>query len=240
MNEHNKLPFSISTTAVFAALTTGLAVLFLMSLTTRRIRTPSIRNQVSNCLKQIGLGMHGFADRHKTLPPPAIYDKDGKPLLSWRVLLLPYIEQQRLYDQFHLDEPWDSPHNLDLLKYMPPIYEHLQDKAANDQRTTYFRVFVGPGAAFEGPKGIALHDFADGTGTTLLVVEAAEAVPWSKPAELPYAPEGALPKLGGRFTERFHVLFADGSVAFVPRSVDEDRLRGAITRNGGEMVAPLD
>jgi hypothetical protein len=241
MTAQNKLPFSISATVVFAALTTALTVILFAPWTTHSVRTPSFRIQVTNNLTQIALAMHRYAEEHgKLLPPQAIYSKDGKPLLSWRVLLLPYVEQKKLFDQFHLDEAWDSPHNISLLQWMPPIYEHPRDTTANAQHLTCYRVFVGAGTAFEGRKGISLGDFADGTGNTLLVVEAAEAVPWTKPAEFAYAPESAMPKLGGRFQDRFCALLADGSILFVPQTVTEDRLRAAITRNGGEKVNLLD
>jgi len=223
---------------VFVALLTGLALYFLPA--RQRTYTPTPRIEASNNLKMIGLAMLNYADLYKTLPPPAIYSKDRKPLLSWRVLILPFIEEQNLHAKFHLDEPWDSSHNLALLKHMPPIYEHPRDKAANAKNLTCFRIFVGPGTAFEGPKGIAPHDFPDGAGSTLLVVEAAEGVPWTKPADFAYAPEGELPKLGGRLKDHFHVLMADASVQFVPQTVTEDRLRAAITRNGGEQLTLTD
>ena len=71
--------------------------------------------------------MHNYDSTHGSLPPHAIYGKDGKPLLSWRVLILPYIEEQALYEQFHLDEPWDSPHNEPLLRQIPRCYRSPLD-----------------------------------------------------------------------------------------------------------------
>src|SRR4249919_3311122 len=85
-------------------------------------REAARRAQCVNNLKQIGLAMHNYHDVKNGLPPSAIVDKQGKPLLSWRVAILPYIEQQPLYDKFKLDEPWDSPNNKDLIQYMPSIY----------------------------------------------------------------------------------------------------------------------
>jgi hypothetical protein len=173
------------------------------------------------------------------MPPAVVYGKDGRPLYSWRVLVLPYIEYQELYDSFKLDEPWDSPNNLPLLEQMPKIFES-HGKPAPEPYTTYYQVFVGPGAAFEGKDGLPLADFTDGTSNTLFIVEAAEAVPWSKPADLAFAPDRPLPELGGLFADGFNAAFADGSVHFFPKEVSEDKLRALITRNGGERVYPDD
>src|SRR5262245_49932104 len=78
---------------------------------------------------QINLALINYHDAHGRLPPYASYDADGTPLLSWRVLILPFIEQHQLYSQFHLDEPWDSPHNIELLPLMPISYRAPGRKA---------------------------------------------------------------------------------------------------------------
>lgn len=180
--------------------------------------------------------MHCYADVHGSLPPAAIYSADGKPLLSWRVAVLPYIEQKPLYDQFHLHEPWDSPHNLALLPQMPRTFEHFHGRATPEPHTTYYRVFVGPGAAFEGPTGVSLKGFKDGTSSTFLIVEAGDAIPWTKPDELPFDPKGPLPALGGYFSEGFVAALADGSVRTVSTKTPEVAIRAAITRSGGEKL----
>src|SRR5439155_1388856 len=118
-------------------------------------------------------------------PAAAVYDKDGKAILSWRVLILPYIEQDRLYRKFRLNEPWDSPHNKKLLEMMPKTYAAPNAKG-DPPYTTHYQVFVGPGAGFEGKRGLRIGDFTDGTSNTILVAEAARAVPWTKPEDLPY------------------------------------------------------
>ena len=83
-------------------------------------REAARRAQCTNNLKMLGLAMHNYLAAHNnTFPSPALPGKDGKPALSWRVALLPYLDQQSLYDRFHLDEPWDSPHNKALIKEMP-------------------------------------------------------------------------------------------------------------------------
>jgi hypothetical protein len=192
-----------------------------------------------NNLKQLAVAMHAYRGVHGALPPPAAYDKQGKPQLSWRVLVLPYIEQQSLFEQFRLDEPWDSEHNLRLLPRMPLIYGRLDRDAARQPYTTFYRVFVGKGTAFEGPQGLRLpDDFPDGEHNTILIVEAAEAVPWTKPEELTYAADRPVPPLGGMFEHGFQAALVDGSVITLKRDTGEAKLRALITRKGGEKLGP--
>jgi hypothetical protein len=189
-----------------------------------------------NNFHQLATALHNYQENHGRLPPAAVCDKDGRPLYSWRVALLPFLEEEALYKEFKLDEPWDSPHNLRLLPRMPRFYRTPLPGLAEPDRTRY-QVFMGKGTAFEGVRGLRLpDDFPDGTSNTILVVEAAEAVPWTKPADLAYDPDGPLPPLGALSREWFHAALVDGSVRKVPRKVSERTLRAAITRNGGEVL----
>ena len=153
------------------------------------------RAQCTNNLKQIGLAYHNYHAATNAFPAPAIADKDGKPLLSWRVAILPYVEQQELYNKFKLDEPWDSPHNKALIKEMPPVYLCPSRKNPAEGTTTY-RVFVGDGAMFQEGQGTPLEAITDGTSNTVMVVEATDAVPWTKPDDLKFDPN-AKPTLNG-------------------------------------------
>ncbi len=181
----------------------------------------------ANDLRQLAVAMHNFAERSGHLPPAALCDpQTGKPLLSWRVALLPYLEQQKLYEEFRRNEPWDSPHNIKLLRRMPRIY--ADSGAEIGTTTTFFRVVVGKGTVFEPfgpllPRGVRFADITDGRSNTLLIAEGAEAVPWTKPDELTYDPPGPLPRL------------ADGSVRFIPLSVGDATLRALILRNDGQI-----
>src|SRR2546428_70002 len=132
--------------------------------------------------------MHGYADKDGRLPPAVVYGKDGKPWHSWRVLILPFVEQEELYRQYRLNEPWDSPHNLQLLPKMPYLYAPPPGKIGRvPPHHTICHVFVGPATAFEIEQGPSLReDFPDGTSNTFLIVEAGEPVPWTKPDELLY------------------------------------------------------
>src|SRR6266446_498128 len=127
----------------------------------------------SNNLRQIGLALHNYRDTYGRFPPAAIYSKDGQPVLSWRVALLPFLEETNLYREFHLDESWDSAHNRTLIARMPKVYEALGD-AKTEPYTTFFQVFVGQGTVFEGTKGIKMDQITDGPSNTVLVIEAGE------------------------------------------------------------------
>jgi hypothetical protein len=204
----------------------------------QKVREAAARMQSSNNLKQIVLAMHDINSANGTFPPAAICDSKGKPLLSWRVAILPYIEQQNLYTQFKLDEPWDGPNNSKLLSRMPKEYAFPGDPAPQ-AGNTHYRVFVGNGAAFEWCKGARMpQDFPDGTSNTILVVEAATAVPWTKPEELDYDPDSALPALGGHFSGGFQAALVDGSVRMIAKDVSQQTLKAAITRNGGDVLGP--
>jgi hypothetical protein len=156
------------------------------------------------------------------------------------VLILPYIEEKDLYDQFRLDEPWDSPHNSRLINRMPSMYTPPgYKKSLVPPHHTVCHVFVGRGAAFKGRGGLRLADgFPDGTSNTLLFVEAGEPAIWTRPEEIPYDPTGPLPPLRGLFKDGFRACTADGYPKFVRCDTSQAALRAAITRNGGEGVRP--
>jgi hypothetical protein len=199
-------------------------------------REAARRSQSINNMKQIGLAMHNYHSTYNFFPPQAIRSKDGKKaLLSWRVAILPYIEQASLYNEFHLDEPWDSPHNSKLIGRIPPVYVHpgRSDGAGN----TCYQVFYGKGAAFEGEEGMSIGGFTDGTSNTILTTEAAKAVPWTKPQDIDFDPKAAdLKGLGLDDVGGFNAGLADGSVRHIAKTIDIKTLKALITRAGGEVI----
>ena len=148
-----------------------------------------------NNLKQIALAMLNYENSHNGFPPAAICDKQGKPLLSWRVAILPFIDEKPLYDQFRLDEPWDGPNNNKLVNLMPLVYQG--QRTERDGKTTIV-VFTGKDAPFDEGKKLAIADIIDGVSSTIMAVEAGEdkAVPWTRPEDLPFDPQNPRAALG--------------------------------------------
>jgi hypothetical protein len=206
---------------------------------------PADRRTSTNNLKLIALAFHNAHDTYGAMPAAAITDAKGKALLSWRVALLPFLEEGKLYKEFKLDEPWDSKHNKKLLARIPRVYAPPISGKPAKPNTTYYQVFTGPAAPFNpsavrrlpsitlGPR---IASFTDGTSNTFLVVEAGEPVPWTRPADLAYDAKKPVPKLGGLFPEGFHVAMADGSVRFLGRKIEDKVLRALITPAGGEVI----
>jgi hypothetical protein len=227
-------------TILVLSLMSLLLLALLLPASRRRVPGASDRTRSMNNLKQMALAMQTYHDDMDRFPQSGtgpsqgpILDKKQKPLLSWRVAILPYIEAGNLYSQFRQDEPWDSPHNIQLLPRMPRVYA-LPGEVNPQSGMTHYQGFVGPGAFFEPGKVLRIVDITDGTASTLMIVEAADAVPWTKPEDLNYDPEGPLPPLGGHFRGGFNAVFADGWARFLSDRTPQATLRAMITRNGGE------
>ncbi len=207
-------------------------------------------------LRKLALAMHAYSDANMFfLPPPALINKDGKAVLSWRVLLLPYLGERDLYEQFKLSEPWDSAHNKKLLSKMPAVYAPPGVKT-REPFSTYYQIFVSPkpkdgrmGAEVGGPLGVEIQaafvegqpqsfptHFSDGVSNTILIAEAGKAVPWTKPEDLPYAADAPVPELGGLFPGSFHTAFASGTVYRLTTNNGEYYLRRLITSNDGQPI----
>jgi len=184
----------------------------------------------SNNLKQIGLAVHNFASANQDRLPFDIADKDGKALLSWRVRILAYVEEDGLYRKFKLDEPWNSEHNLTLLEKMPAVFDSPRAKARKGY--TVYQGFHGKGAVLSS--GLAIAAIPDGTSNTIWCTEATAAVPWTKPADIPFDEDKPLPKFGKAFDEKPLALLCDGSVRYIDlKKVSEKTLKLAILTNDG-------
>jgi hypothetical protein len=214
----------------------------------------------SNNLKQMALAMHIYHDTHDALPAPANYDKDGKPLLSWRVHILPYIERTDLYEQFKLDEPWDSEHNKKLIKHMPAIYkvpssrpiavgvpagkskEEARELMEFERFKTSYLVPAGERTMFPkgkaGSRGTRLAQIVDGLSNTIMIVEAApdKALIWTKPDDWQFNPDKPTEGLFGYRPNGFLAALGDGSVRTVSRTLPAGTIKAMFTRDGREVV----
>jgi prepilin-type processing-associated H-X9-DG protein len=219
----------------------GLSMIFLLQNVDAMGQTAN-RMASENNLKQISNALLSYHDETKQLPPAVVRDKDGKPLYSWRVLLLPYIEETPLYKAFRLDEAWDSSRNRPWAAKAPKVY--ASPYSGSDPGGTIYQAIVGETAGFRIEMGLKLpDDFPNGTSKTILVAEAVNPVPWSKPEDLAFSPGQPLPAFrrldkgerdwslfGKKSPTGFNVLFTDGHVQFFKSDVNEDLLRSMLTR----------
>ena len=201
----------------------------------------SRRNKRGQRLKEMAVAMLNHESVKKTLPAAAIRDKEGRPLLSWRVTILPYMgeSEAELYKQFHLDEPWDSPHNRTLIAKMPAVYADPDPKLnelSGVGKTTY-QVPVAPETIFHSDEGIVMRDITDGTSRTIMIVEVvpSQAVEWSKPEDWEVDIQNPLAGVKRDDRSVFMIAGADGHVEAIPVNVDFKKFRGLLTRNGGEV-----
>jgi hypothetical protein len=191
-----------------------------------------------NRLRRIMIAMHGHHSQFRTFPPPASasYDSAGKPRLSWRVHLLPLLDQGPLYKLFHLDEPWDSEHNHALLDKMPDVYRSRG--ILPDGNRTGFVLFLDPQMYHIHNRGPSIRQISDGTSNTLFVLEVGPdlAVPWTRPDDIPFDSAQPLAALGKLPKDGLWGGFADGAVRRIKPDIKPEVFRGLLTPSGGEVI----
>jgi hypothetical protein len=193
--------------------------------------TPEQLKASAKNLEQIALAFHNYNDAYGRLPTNVL-SKDNKPILSWRVQILPFVEQDNLYKQFNLDGPWDSDNNKKLIDKMPKLYAPIRVKA--DAGKTFYQAFGGSNGWLKTGASIP-RSFPDGTSNTFLVAEAAKPVVWTKPDDLTFDGKD-VPALGGLFDGRFHAAMGDGSVQRYRKGIDPAVLRLLIDPADGQPL----
>jgi hypothetical protein len=199
----------------------------------RRVRPAGRRTQCKNNLKQIGLALHNYHDVYGAFPPAFTVDVYGKPLHSWRTLILPYFDQLPLYQKIDLSKPWDDPANAEAFQAEPYGYSCPSANCPKGQ-TTYLAV-AAPNSAFGPVRSRSLKEITDGTSETLMVIEAApsDAVHWMAPQDadetllLSYGAKTKDAHTGGR-----HALLADGAVRFLSNNLPATTLQALISAAG--------
>lgn len=216
----------------------GVVILFLLP-TVRFARPAAYRNVCMNNLRQITLAVLNYEEQHHALPPAYTTDANGKPLHSWRTLILPYLEQRKLYESIDLTKPWDDPANAKALETVVPEYWCPSREGAAGNKTTYLAV-VTPDSAILADKPRALAEITDGRSKTLLVIEvdADHAVPWMSPVDadeatvLEIGPESKVAHPGG-----VQAAFVDGHVSFLQDDLPADQRRALISSAANDEVA---
>ena len=197
------------------------------------------QDQQQNKMRQIALAMLNSESAKRSFPAYAIFDADEKPLLSWRVQILPYLEQKELYEKFKLDQPWDSPHNIELVNQMPPIFADpsLDLEELNRAGKTRFAVPFGESCIFSGTQGTTFGQISDGTSNTIAVVNVTPdaAVIWTKPVDWNVDLEDPKKSLFDDLHPTAHIARSDGSSEVLSSSISAETLKGLITIDGGEV-----
>ena len=193
-------------------------------------------------LQRIGLAFKRYHDEHGCFPPAYLADENGKPMHSWRVLILPQLGEESLYAEYDFDQPWDSPQNQALADLMPEVYDCPSDLDTWGAETSYM-MLVGPGRISDGPGTAKMDEITDGEGRTIVLVETTENVAyWMEPTDL--EAEGISFRVNDPASEGIqsnhsggaHVLFADGSVHFLPDSISPADVEGLSTIGGDEKI----
>jgi len=191
-------------------------------------------------LKRIGEAMAAYHDVHGCFPPAYLADDEGKPMHSWRVLLLPYLDCRDLYDRYDFEEPWDGPTNRQLAAAMPEVYRCPADADAGPTETSYVMI-VGPGTISDGTSTTSLSDIKDGAATTLIVVETtASGISWLEPADLSTeemsfrVDDGSPAGIRSNHPGAAYGLAADGSAFTLRNDQSPDLIRGLMTVAEGD------
>lgn len=204
----------------------------------QQAREAARRTQCKNNLKQIGLAMHNYHDTFMVFPAAHFNDSQGKPRVSWRVAILPYIDQAPMYQGISMNESWDGPSNSRFSATMPQTY--ACPSAPMNRVNTCYATIVGPKSVLGADKCVTIRDIVDGTSNTMLVAEACMlGIPWMKPQDIDAASFTAVGDPGGVSSFHragVHVLMSDGSVHFISSATDPNIVKAMTTRDGGEQI----
>ena len=199
--------------------------------------------QCRNNLKMIALGLQNYADIYGCFPPAYLADASGKPMHSWRVLILPYIEQKALYDLYDFNEPWDGPHNRLLATKIPSWLQCPSDPALAGTADTSYVAITGPQTIWDGDTPAVFDSICDGTSNTLAVVEIANSgINWMEPRDLPFnaLDLGVNPRLGSGISSTHasiaHGVFCDGMSCVLPSTISAEALKALATKSGVETI----
>jgi hypothetical protein len=212
-------------------------------------REASRRMSCGNNIKQLALAMHNYHDEHGVFPPAIIADENGRPLHSWRVLLLPYLECQSLYAEYDMDEPWNGPNNRKLSSAIPYTYKCPSRDHRHGQFYTSYVAVTGDSTMWRGKQQTSLSDITDGAGRTVMIVEHhASGVHWMEPRDVPFEPlvqqfghnddVWSGPHRHESFFYEYpagrNVAFSDGSVRFLRNALEANTWAAMLTTAGGE------
>lgn len=221
---------------LFVALVCGSVLLALLLPAVNAAREAARRSGCMNNQRQIAMAIINYESANGKLPPAYSVDENGEPLHSWRVLILPYLEERGLYDQLDLTKPWDDPANLAITQSnMPPTYQCPSDAQVGGDTNTNYVVVVDETTAFPpGGTQKRIGDIRDGVSKTVAVLESAgPGVHWAEPTDVTLK---ELDQIGSDHVGGgFNAVFIDGHVTFLSDVTAAD-LRSLVGIDDGEEV----
>lgn len=183
-----------------------------------------------NHLKNIELAIHNYHSHYGQFPPAYTVNAEGKPLHSWRTLLLPFIERPDIYDQIKLDEPWDSPDNFAVFEDLSIKLYQCQSCPENEHRTNYVMV-IGPKCVSDGPHSRSLKEMVGEGSDTIHVIETTLPIRWYEPrdvkieeTDLKMSEENPAP-IGSHHPGIVLAAFCDGRVETIDKDTDPEAFR---------------
>lgn len=225
---------------IFALIACGGIMLALLLPALQVARSAARKAQSTNNLKQIGLALLTYESKYGTFPPAYIADENGKPMHSWRVLILPFMEQQALYDQYDFNEPWDGPNNRRLHDVMMPAFVDPNSPDDSSMYTSYV-VITGEKTMFPGAEAVSMRDVPDGLSSTILVTTIGESdIIWCEPRDIEFDSmsfainDPEFESISSDGPGPVPVLFGDGRVTQVDENIQEDVVKSMILRDDGK------
>ncbi len=207
------------------------------------VGTPADSNTCTNQLKMLALALQNYHDVFNRYPPAYIADEDGRPMHSWRVLVLPFLEETVAYLKYDFQQPWNSPHNQQVIATVAGDQFCCPSSQGKTGETNYVAA-VGPDTVWSGAKGFRLGDINDGPAQTILLIEVKESgIHWAEPRDWPaeWALQGVNPEhstggISSGHRRGAHVVMCDGRVRFLPNALNQTDLQALLTPTGGESV----
>ena len=194
----------------------------------------------ANNLRALGAALRSYEARHGAFPPAVVYDAQGRPMHSWRVLILPDLDRNDLFEQYDFDEPWDSPHNRQLADLMPAVYRCPGDAPSAEGLHTNYVAVAGPQTLWQAERRLSLEDLAEMRETLLITETFHTGIHWMEPRDLtvdeladpPQPKVSLLAELLGIAAEPLprhgtwgrNCLFADGHIKYLPHPLPRETL----------------
>jgi hypothetical protein len=213
------------------------------------LRAKQLRGACADNLERIGLALKAYEEAHGCLPPAYFADANGKPMHSWRVIILPYLgaAERQLHAGYDYSKPWDAPENAMVLRQMPAVYACPADSNALSMKETNYMVVVGSGTMFPGNSSRRRYEVTDSWDNTILVVEiASRGVAWTEPKDLDFAAlnltvnDGSRRSIGGNHEEGANVLLGDYKTILLEKDSSREYVEGLLTTSGGEQTEAME